>query len=148
MKKIDLGQTISILANLGVIAGIVFLGIELQQNNALLAAESRAASLGNRMNLREKALDPQIAEVIVRANLNQDLTPVQRLQLFTLHRMQMEQWEWAYAEAELGEGQLPPLDSIRDLFSRFPGLDEFWKENKQAFPSEFREWVDETLVAE
>ena len=32
-KKIDLGQIITICANIGVIAGIVFLGIELQQNN-------------------------------------------------------------------------------------------------------------------
>ena len=38
MKKPDLGQTITIFANLGVIAGIVFLGIELQQNNELLTA--------------------------------------------------------------------------------------------------------------
>ena len=33
MKKIDLGQTITILANVGVIAGIVFLGIEVRQNS-------------------------------------------------------------------------------------------------------------------
>jgi hypothetical protein len=31
MTKINVGQAIQILANLGVIAGIVFLGIELQQ---------------------------------------------------------------------------------------------------------------------
>jgi hypothetical protein len=34
LKKIDLSQTITILANLGVIAGIVFLGIEINQNTA------------------------------------------------------------------------------------------------------------------
>ena len=36
MKKIDLGQTLSILANLGVIAGIVFLAIEVRQNQESL----------------------------------------------------------------------------------------------------------------
>ena len=41
MKKLDLGQTITILANLGVIAGIVFLGIELQQNNEALGLQVR-----------------------------------------------------------------------------------------------------------
>ncbi len=35
MKKIDLGQTISILANFGVIAGIVFLGLEIRQSTAV-----------------------------------------------------------------------------------------------------------------
>ena len=41
MKKIDLGQTIAILANVGVIAGIVFLGFELRQNQLVGRAHSR-----------------------------------------------------------------------------------------------------------
>ena len=41
MKKIDLGQTAAVLANLGVIAGVLFLALELQQNNELIAAEGR-----------------------------------------------------------------------------------------------------------
>ena len=36
MKKIDLGQTITILANVGVITGIAFLGIEINQNTRSL----------------------------------------------------------------------------------------------------------------
>jgi hypothetical protein len=40
MNRIDLGQTIGILANLDVIAGIVFLAIEIQQNTESLT-ESR-----------------------------------------------------------------------------------------------------------
>ncbi len=41
MKKIELGQTIAILANVGVIAGILFLAIELRQNNEALGLQSR-----------------------------------------------------------------------------------------------------------
>ncbi len=40
MKKIDLGQTITIVANIGVIAGIVFLGYELRQTQ--MAMQSQA----------------------------------------------------------------------------------------------------------
>lgn len=32
MQKMNIGQSISILANIGVIAGIIFLGYELRQN--------------------------------------------------------------------------------------------------------------------
>ena len=32
MKKIDLGQTVNTLANVGVIGGLIFLGFEMQQN--------------------------------------------------------------------------------------------------------------------
>ena len=39
MKKIDLGQTITILANVGVIVGIVFLVVEIRQNTQQLTLE-------------------------------------------------------------------------------------------------------------
>ena len=39
MRKINLGQTMGILANVGVIAGIVFLAVELNQNTEQLALE-------------------------------------------------------------------------------------------------------------
>ena len=75
MKKIDLGQTIQIVASLGVIGGILLLVYELRQNNELLLAEAgqralenRAGTLrgwaddsGNMMQLRLKAvLDDQL----------------------------------------------------------------------------------------
>ena len=54
MKKIDIGQTIGILANVGVIAGIIFLGLELRQNSA--AAQLQAAqsyvSLSHELDFR------------------------------------------------------------------------------------------------
>jgi hypothetical protein len=55
MKQIDLGQSITILASLGVIAGIVFLGLELRQNNELMEAEARF----NRLSLSREASNIQ-----------------------------------------------------------------------------------------
>ena len=40
MRKIDLGQTFQILANVGVIAGIVFLGIELRRNTDAMRSQT------------------------------------------------------------------------------------------------------------
>ncbi len=39
MKKIDLGQIITILANVGVVIGLVFLTLEIRQNNAQMRAQ-------------------------------------------------------------------------------------------------------------
>lgn len=57
MKQIDIGQTISILASIGVIAGIVFLGLELNQNNRLLVADAVSTSLEARIALQDLALN-------------------------------------------------------------------------------------------
>jgi hypothetical protein len=41
MKKIDLGQTIAILANVGVIASLIFVGVQVQQG----ATATRSATV-------------------------------------------------------------------------------------------------------
>ena len=43
MKKISLGQTLGILANLGVIAGILLLTYELNQNRQMMQSQTRNA---------------------------------------------------------------------------------------------------------
>ena len=77
MKKLDLSQTVSILANIGVIAGIVFLGIELRQNNELMAAEARF----NNMSLSTQAFaissQPDIAAIYVKDRNGEELTEVE-----------------------------------------------------------------------
>jgi len=56
MKKFDLGQTISILANVGVIAGIVFLAIEVAQNTESLE-ETRNLAIAQAQQDRASDLD-------------------------------------------------------------------------------------------
>ena len=46
MKKIDLGQAITILANIGVIAGILFLAVEVRQNQESLDEANRINRVG------------------------------------------------------------------------------------------------------
>ena len=75
MKKIDLGQAITILANVGVVAGIVFLGLELRQNNQFLGAESRYNLLQNRHNVHLMVIqDDDVADLLVKARTEQELT--------------------------------------------------------------------------
>jgi hypothetical protein len=38
---LDIGQIVTIGANIGVIAGLIFLAMEIRQNNKLLAAQAR-----------------------------------------------------------------------------------------------------------
>lgn len=74
MKKLDLGQAVTVLANLGVIAGIAFLAIEVQQNNELLAAQARSDLTGRRADFVEMGItSPDLAEIIVKAGSGEPL---------------------------------------------------------------------------
>ena len=48
MKKIDLGQTIQLIANVGVLVGIIFLAIEINQNRAALEEQNMLTRLSAR----------------------------------------------------------------------------------------------------
>lgn len=48
MKKIDLGQTLNTLANLGVIGGLIFVGLQVQQDRDIAAAARFVATEANR----------------------------------------------------------------------------------------------------
>jgi hypothetical protein len=65
MRKIDLGQMITIAANVGVIAGIVFLAMELRQNTAAVqGATYQALSDGNSNQYLGVVHDPAFAAAL------------------------------------------------------------------------------------
>ena len=64
MKKIELGQALSIIANVGVIAGIVFLGMEIRQSTAVAQASSYQQSTAKMADVRATiASDPELARL-------------------------------------------------------------------------------------
>ena len=111
MKKIDISQMISILANLGVIAGILFLGVELQQNNSLLRAQASQGLLQNRIYYRQEAVsNGEVADFWARVNGGDQLSPADYVRL----RFQAEQvilsWQFEYGQyldGNLSREELP-----------------------------------------
>ena len=94
MKKLDLGQTITVLANVGVIAGIVFLGIELRQNTRIGQAQSRAQIASDATDyMQRRAENPQLEEIMIRANDGEELSRLEQQQLFFLLRSIFRRWE-------------------------------------------------------
>jgi hypothetical protein len=79
MKKFDLGQTISIMANVGVIAGIVFLAIEVRQNNLQLAVQSENTLYELRERLQSNFVGNVggIADLVVKERNGEALSQVE-----------------------------------------------------------------------
>jgi len=125
LKKLELGQIISILANVGVIAGIAFLAVELRQNNDLLAAEARLAqSERSEQTFNDIIRVPELAEAISKARAGEELTPQNDLQLRAFLSRQFRSWEWQYFERELGALDSLPLNAWRNVVRGTAGLGE------------------------
>jgi len=99
VKKIDLGQTITILANVGVILGIAFLAIELNQNNELLRAQADYNYMQSRVAWRHRILfDPEYAEFRVRARNNELETEVDWARIQADYEATFLQLQWQYGQ--------------------------------------------------
>jgi hypothetical protein len=69
MKKIDVVQAVTILANVGVIAGIVFLAFELQQNTQAVRLASAQSYLTGGTSLDfQIATDSEFASLLIRGD--------------------------------------------------------------------------------
>jgi len=147
MKLDHLSRWLALLANIGVVAGIVFLAIELRQNNALMEAESRAASFNNRLMGVEKLTEPEITRVLAKVAEGEELSLAEALQLYAYHTMVMESWEWMYEESNYGLVDMSGPE-IASAFRKIPGLVEYWENQQYSAPPEFVQWFQENVVDE
>ena len=77
-------ETAKVLGVLGIIAGIVFLGFELSQNNDLLAAQPRYNLIVQRADMNDTFTEPFNLEVLHKYESGAELTPVERSVVFSL----------------------------------------------------------------
>jgi len=141
LKKLELGQLITILANFGVIAGIVFLAVELQQNNDQLATQIAITRAQMRVeNIGAVIHDEDLAVAQLKLTRNEQLTDTERERLYWLNATKFVNWELNYT---LGLGDPRPyIQSFRDQ----PASLEFWTDYRRYLIPEFVEWVEENVI--
>ena len=146
MKKIDLGQMVSILANIGVLAGIVFLGFELQQNNDQLQAQSRA-NLYDMQTAIQSAIFGNtggLTDIVSKARQGDALTPNEAFQLGAFRTYVVRTMEFMFLEdPEHVRGSSGWMDAV---FRGVPGVREFYDGTKAGRDAEFVRFVDQEVL--
>lgn len=81
MNKTDLGQALTILANLGVIAGIIFLGMELRQSQLLARAQMQNELTLETQEIQRSDMNGPMAGILVRNRIGDPLSEEERFRL-------------------------------------------------------------------
>jgi hypothetical protein len=105
MKKIDFEKSVALAANIGVIAEIVFLALELRQNTDALQAQTRSSITDNNVTyLGWVATNPELAEIRERSRADgvDSLSDAQRLQLNAFVSANFRIWENTFYQYERG----------------------------------------------
>jgi hypothetical protein len=148
MKKIDVGQTVQILANVGVIAGILFLAMELRQNNALLELQTHYNRKQTRSDWYQLlGTDERAVEVILKARNPETLTEIERVQLSNLNLALLTNFEWDVYEYRNNRIEIP-TDAWRRVFAGYPGLRETFESQRDVFSADFARFIDENVLTE
>jgi len=137
LKVERLNQWLTLLANLGVIAGIVFLALELQQNTEMIRAQSRAdmsRDVGNLLSLHVN--DPEYIDAMSRGLHGETLTEIEAVQFRRTYNAMI--WHWNNLEYQHRAGLYPTseyrlqMNIIRRDISQLSGFNKHWCASKAA----------------
>ena len=153
MKKIDLGQTMTILANLGVIAGIAFLAYEVRQNNDLLGIEQRVAAFDRQVSMIDVVLnnsDSDLLDLLVEPVDN--MSSKDRATLVLLGVRMFVVYEQAFREVQAGLTEEDEVVlTLRSVYHRPVlnyGMPLAWETYRQRATSDFVDWIEENIIAD
>lgn len=147
MQKIDTGQLVATLANFGVIVGLVFLILEIQQANriAIASSEIEIRSLYSEINEALYAV-PEINQLLLKSqDANVQLSEQEKLRATGFVMRLSNAWrsiEVAY------ENELVPTrtfssveDDIRTILTTYPGLAPTFRRMVDDYPGQSKSEV-------
>ena len=155
--KLDIKKTLTIITNIGVIVGIIFLAVELQQNNEFLAAESEINLMQNRKYISEVILqDEELVKVFVKIDNGEPLAPADQYRLDAMFNIYMVSFQWDFAqfqEGRISREQLP-VESWINLINGegmikvpldWKGL---WEDKKRNLAPDFVSFMEESVFVQ
>lgn len=152
--ELDIGQIVAIAANLGVIVGIVFLVIEIRQNNRHLAAQARYALRQYRSDIADSMILPHVLEATHKWARGETLSAEERTAGLMVAIKAVELWEWQYGEYAAGmlRKEELPVGAWRLWFhgrGPFPmPVQEIYGLRKSVLNQNFVRFFDEQIVSQ
>lgn len=148
MNLDSLNKWLTLSANIGVIAGIILLAVELNQNNELLKSEARYNLQFSRAEeLRQIAENEDLMKIWFKAGVDIELTADERNRLFGMLVQRFVHWEWYY---EQYRGGLIRFENIP--IKAWQGIMEsserrkIWDSSVNLFTPEFVEFMNENVL--
>jgi hypothetical protein len=149
MNRDGIVQTIGVLANVGVLAGIIFLAIEIRQNTSALYAESRQAVLSaSREEILVTMDDPGL---VVALTSSDPLTPDENIQVdgFLSIIMRAREFAWLqYRDGAIDESQWSTEFNVLAAFFDSSRTRLWWDRiGRSFFSREFVRFVDDEVLS-
>jgi len=147
MKLSKLNESLTLLANIGVIAGIVFLAIEVQQNTSMMQAQTRDSITQSILTIQEWNTDISNVELMARGVAGQIETDTLEWGAFRSRvEMTLRAWEnelYQYEQGLFEEDEFLPRTTVWQGALKSPGFRKAWESVQYSYSVSFQNKVDE-----
>jgi ketosteroid isomerase-like protein len=144
MKKTDINQALGLLANFGVLVGLVFVGFELRQSTLESRSEG-ARSITESVNAINAGIysDPELAELIIRGK--QDVSSLDQVERERFDRWNFSRLNIAEYILDLERGGVSDLnfqyiEAVVQDFQRSPGLKNWVRDYGEDYVGSDKLW--------
>ena len=142
-------EIISHIANIGVIASINFLGIEMTQNTVMLLSQTRKSITEKQMNFVEGIIESRdFAETFIAIREDSENFPTdtpERMQYTFFFLTQLRMWEnewYQYQQNLFDAAEFESRLELWDFSMSFQINREVWDTQRYSFASDFRGLID------
>lgn len=140
---------VSLVANFGVIAGIVFLAIEVEQNTNMMRAQTRDSVTQSILAIQEWNTDLTNVELMGRGATGQLEANTPEWAAFQSRvEMQLRAWEnelYQYEQGLFDEDEFLPRTSVWQLAMNTPGFRKAWEAVRHSYSVSFQGKIGEIL---
>ena len=148
MKRPDLSQSITILANIGVIAGIVFLGYELRQNNDELQSQTRTNMYQMQAEIQRDVFTNAggVTDLVMKAAQGQELTLTELNRLNAFRGYVLRTFEFMFKEDLAGARDSSAFMVL--IFENIPDFLEFYEQRKDSQDPDFVRFLEQEIISQ
>jgi hypothetical protein len=155
MNMAKLQEILSLIASVGVIASIIFLGIEMQQNTDMMQSQTRNSIVENQLSFYESITDnPQLAVIMTELRKDADFyasgSPERtRYHFFVMSQLRM--WENEWYQYQKGLFDQKEFDSRVNTWKTniaVPINAIIWTNIRGAFSEDFRDYLNAIMESE
>ena len=149
MKISALNEGVSLIANIGVIGSIIFLGLEMRQNTEMMQSQTRNSIVENQLSVYEKMIEnPELFDIADKRSANLDVADAERQQLHVFILSQLRIWENEFYQYQIGLYAAEEFDARKIWWGKImrrPVNLQTWRVEQETFYPDFRIYMNELL---
>jgi hypothetical protein len=146
-----INRWLTLAANIGVMAGIIFLAVELQQNTVATQLTAVGSSQGRFSEIELFiAGNPEFSELLDKGRTGADISEPERLRLEVFYGTVLRHWQFDHLQYLSGalneEVWLGTREYIAQILDADVGLFDRWRNGKSQYSPRFNELIESITV--